>query len=584
MKNIRNSSRNNKSKLSFWQRLDQNLVLYLVGFLLIFIPLYPKIPFFDLLEGYIVRLRLEDLLVAFAFFIWFIQLLRRKVVFPRNAFTFFLFSYLVVGFLSAIDAIFILHTVPLQRQHVFKLFLHYFRRLEYFSLYFLAYAAIRSTRDIFRLLTVSTITLLGTIIYGFGQKYLYWPAFSTMNREFSKGMRLYLTAHSRVMSTFAGHYDFAAYLMMALTFLVPAFWLIKNRWLKVAFGLLAFLTYWSLILTASRASWLGYMVGITAAALILAFNRGWFCALRRWLAVVFFSILVMFTLGDLSDRFLQLINDPSTLSRFLPYSTGQIEAEIYRVRDFTAKIHAFKNKLLTPFKPEPPADSISTDELARIAAKSDQPPKPSKEAAKQASLPPDITPEEEAKQVSLPPDVTPEEEAIRQKAASQSATATSSAKTKAGGGYSPNALKYGLSIAIRLDALWPRAIAGFKRNPLLGSGYSTLVKTNPNQFTQAESTDNDYLRMLGETGILGAVTFLALPFLVIYFALQVWRTTTSLGLRIISLGLISATIALLVNATYIDVFESSKVAYTYWFLAAIATQLWRLTHAETQST
>ena len=37
-----------------------------------------------------------------------------------------------------------------------------------------------------------------------------------MNREFSKGMRLYLSEYARVQSTFAGHYDLGAYLVVVL--------------------------------------------------------------------------------------------------------------------------------------------------------------------------------------------------------------------------------------------------------------------------------------------------------------------------------------------------------------------------------
>ena len=77
------------------------------------------------------------------------------------------------------------------------------------------------------------LTAFAVAIYGFGQKYLYWPAFSTMNREFSKGMRLYLTPESRVMSTFGGHYDYGAYLMMTLTLLATAFWLTKKFLVKI---------------------------------------------------------------------------------------------------------------------------------------------------------------------------------------------------------------------------------------------------------------------------------------------------------------------------------------------------------------
>ena len=171
--------------------------------------------------------------------------------------------YLIIGFLSTLSAMFITRTVPLEEYHVFKLYLHYFRRVEYFSLFFIAYSAIRSKRDLKIVLATATLTLLAVLFYGLGQKYLLWPAFSTMNREFSKGIRLYLTANSRVMSTFAGHYDYAAYLMMALSFTVTFFWLVKKWSLKLGLILLFALSYWSLILTASRTSFLGYLAAAT---------------------------------------------------------------------------------------------------------------------------------------------------------------------------------------------------------------------------------------------------------------------------------------------------------------------------------
>ena len=148
-------------------------------------------------------------------------------------------------------------------------------------------------------------------------------------------------------------------------------------------------------------------------------------------------------------------------------------------------------------------------------------------------------------------------------------SATTSATTQTGGDYSPNALKYGLSVAIRLDALWPRAIAAFQQNPLLGTGYSTLVKVEHTEFTQAESTDNDYLRMLGETGILGTIFFLSIPLYLCYFVIKRYRHTNEVMNQVLILATLGSCVGLFVNAIYIDIFESSKVAYTLWLLAAL---------------
>ena len=49
-----------------------------------------------------------------------------------------------------------------------------------------------------------------------------------------------------------------------------------------------------------------------------------------------------------------------------------------------------------------------------------------------------------------------------------------------------------------MNVEWPRAIRALKKNPLLGTGYSSITL----------ATDNDYLRLLGETGVLGFLAFL----------------------------------------------------------------------------
>jgi hypothetical protein len=133
--------------------------------------------------------------------------------------------------------------------------------------------------------------------------------------------------------------------------------------------------------------------------------------------------------------------------------------------------------------------------------------------------------------------------------------------------WSDNAMKYGLSFAIRLDELWPNAIKGFMRNPLLGSGFATLNKKELYQFTEAESTDNNFLRTLGETGLLGLISFYGtiVTLLVILYRNQ--KASKTDELKVINIAFIAASVGLLLNASYIDVFASSKVAFSYWALA-----------------
>jgi len=56
------------------------------------------------------------------------------------------------------------------------------------------------------------------------------------------------------------------------------------------------------------------------------------------------------------------------------------------------------------------------------------------------------------------------------------------------------------SFEIRTKMEWPRAWRAFLRNPFFGSGYSSVDL----------ATDNDFLRLLAEVGILGFLSFLLL--------------------------------------------------------------------------
>ncbi|MFH1899672.1 MAG: hypothetical protein ABIJ83_00150, partial [Patescibacteria group bacterium] len=72
-----NQKTSTKNSLKTW--FDQHGLFALSLFLLIFIPLYPKIPLLEAIPGYLVRVRLEDILVLVTGLIWFTQLLRKRV-------------------------------------------------------------------------------------------------------------------------------------------------------------------------------------------------------------------------------------------------------------------------------------------------------------------------------------------------------------------------------------------------------------------------------------------------------------------------------------------------------------------------
>src|SRR3989338_4082731 len=115
-----------------------------------------------------------------------------------------------------------------------------------------------------------------------------------------------------------------------------------------------------------------------------------------------------------------------------------------------------------------------------------------------------------------------------------------------------------ISCATRLQLEWPRAIGAFLYNPILGTGASSIT----------EATDNDFLRWLGEFGLLGFSIFVFLLASLVRYVNKAARASTG-EMRYIYYAFSFAVLALLVNGLYIDVFEASKVAYNFWLVAGL---------------
>lgn len=578
--NTSSSTSKNSSFLRALRWLDDHILMVLAGFLLAFIPLYPKIPLWSPIEQYIVRVRLEDLFILLTGIVWGIQFLRKKVAW-KSAMLWMILAYAVVGALSTFVAVFVIKTVPLQPLHVGKTLLHYFRYLEYFSLFMIMYSAVRTRRDVKIALGIFAATVLAIVIYGYAQRYFYWPVYSTMNREFSKGIRLYLTKYARVQSTFAGHYDMAAFLVVSLPLLLAIAYKTTSKLASTALHWIFWIGTWLLVLSASRAPFAAF---VGAAAIVLGLSaltqRSWakkitFGLSRGVVFALFLSIVIYYFGDDLRERLAQVVNTQPQL---------KIMVEQANKNRSTLISDATLAKLPTPqqvqdFLPKsnPPDNGKSTDEVAAaiaaasaVASNSDQPPTPVNETPVASVIPVATS------SGQLPGGVyedIPDEEIIT---ATDSTGALVTTVIKKPRVYSKCALEKELSLCIRQETLWPRAIEGFLTNPLTGSGYATLTKEAVDQFTEADSTDNNFLRTLGETGILGFITFYGCVGIVLYYAVRHVNDDDFL-VSAMSIGLLGGSIGLLLNAVYIDVFAASKVAQMYWalsgiFLGFLATQ------------
>jgi len=444
--------------------------------LLLFIPIYPKFPFFNV-SGTYVAVRIEDFVVVFVLLLWFVHQLRLGFPSLKDRVGKFIMLYWLVGGLSLLSAVLITKNISPS----LALF-HFLRRIEYMSLFFVALASIRSVKNLKTYGGVFFLATIGVIIYGLGQKFAQWPVISTMNSEFSKGMLLTLSEWARINSTFAGHYDLAAFMILALTLVVGFFFGLKSKKAKAGLFLIGFAALYILILTASRISFAAYLLAI--AFVMLALRKYW------WVGPVLALSLGMMLLSDeITQRYALTFNiDLSAFSS--KFSRGQ---------QSTGPI------LATPTPEKEP------------------------EVVKGGPVGP--------KTIS-----TPTPTIIKPKIEEEWVPTTELA------------VQY--SSGIRFNVEWPRSLRAFAKNPFLGTGYSSVTL----------ATDNDYLRLLAETGLMGFAAFF-LIFLEIGRRVWVFLKKAKAGLeRALVAGLAGGALGLLANALFIDVFESSKVAFIFWIL------------------
>lgn len=116
---------------------------------------------------------------------------------------------------------------------------------------------------------------------------------------------------------------------------------------------------------------------------------------------------------------------------------------------------------------------------------------------------------------------------------------------------------------IRFNVEWPRAITAYKKNILTGTGLGSITL----------ATDNDYLRLLGESGLFGFITFMAIIAYFIINTAKIFFNKTVSTTKYISIILFGCLVTTLANATFIDVFEASKTAYLFWIMMGIYYQV-----------
>ena len=123
------------------------------------------------------------------------------------------------------------------------------------------------------------------------------------------------------------------------------------------------------------------------------------------------------------------------------------------------------------------------------------------------------------------------------------------------------------STSIRLNVEWPRALRAFKKNPLLGTGYSSITL----------ATDNDFLRLLGEIGILGFLSFILIFSSIFNLARKMISKLFKLNgvEKAFVVSFVGGLIGILLNAIFIDIFEASKFAIIFFLITGLFVSLVR---------
>jgi len=483
--------------------LSHNILFLYTLFLLAFIPLYPKIPLIGVNNTF-VYIRFDDVAIAAGVLLYLVQLVRRKATL-KTPLTLTIIIFWAVGAISTLyGVLFIFPGLINVFPHL--AFLEWLRQIEYLSVFFIAYSAVKDKKHLHWYVGGITTTLLAVVGYGFGQRLLGFPAFLTMNEEFAKGVPLRLSALDRIPSTFAGQYDLAAYLVMIIVLLGSMAIGYKKWYVKTILFISATLGLLLMMMTAQRTSFACYLLAIS---LMLVWQKKKLLIIP----VVVLSIVLLQYFPGLSSRFSQTLTQANVV---VDARTGQPVGIAQETVDKSGKKKTVVNEVQQTGENLPQGSGY----------------------------------------INLPGSGKTTNGLIKKEALNKGG---SQEINVSGNFVIKKVFAYDVSFTTRFQGEWPRAMEAFERNVLLGSGYSSI----------SLATDNNYLRMLGETGLLGFVAFVLIFFVGGIYAYKVLPSIQDKPSKSFVIGTMCAIVGLAFNAVLIDVFVASKDAYILWILVGI---------------
>lgn len=524
---------------------DNSLLLITLG-LIVFIPLYPKLPVLDVRHTW-VYIRAEDFVVLFILLFWGFQAIR-NAVYLRTPLTVPIFFFWIIGIVATTHGVLLIFP-KLTDAHPNVAFLSMLRRIEYMGLFFVAFRAVREKRFLRIVVLVLAATVLTVSIYGLGQKYLGFPAFLTMNEEFAKGIPIQLSQLSRVSSTFSGHYDLAAYLVLTIPILISMAFGLPNMGFRVFLLFVSSLAFVVLFMTVSRISLLALFLAL--GGVVFAQNKKLFLLCLPISVLV--GIFILSASPRILDRFGNTVKEIDVLvdagaGEAIGHSRGV--PNTYFANKQVKQVFSRSVNNIYAYASPSAALVIPYTRLEAEAVLFVEPNAPTGENLPQGTG-----------YINLPlSPVTRKLGHFYFEPIPGVATTSADVFIINGNFLIKKALAYDLSFTTRFQGEWPRALDAFKRNILIGSGYGSV----------GLAVDNSFLRMLGEVGLLGLGAFLTVLGMAAMYIRRVIRDVDSREVRSFLIGIVAGVGGLSVNALFIDVFEASKVAFTLWLLLGIA--------------
>lgn len=541
------------------RQIDENLLKILVTTFIFFIPLFPKFPF-QVVNFTYIAIRLDDFFAVLITFIFVLNIVRGKINLKDLSFKlpFALFwGAVILAFVSGL-------TITKTIDYPFIGLLHALRRVEYMTVFFIGMSTVKSIRDFKLYMYALMASLTMILVYGIGQRMFGFPAVSTMNPEFAKGRVLFLTPEARLSSTFAGHYDLGGYLVFYFPLIFAMMFGAKNwtmsRREKIFVGGVAMFPIVLTIYTLGKTLYDGSFGYIVAKALEDPTNLN--------VILGMFATLIIFVL--MFDKARKLL-----LWLLMIASIGVLVATASRTSSiaFIAAGLAFLVVIkkywyvpvvalimlgFTSFDKDLVSRWLSTIQIKQVIVN---------EKTGEHVMVQKIRPDELPAGTSYLRRKLSDESSLSAKIKNELAIkqATLSGRLAPEDYTTYNAVAADISIATRFQVSWPRAWQAFLRNPLLGTGPSSIT----------ESSDGDYFRWIGETGALGTGTFLAILYLVGMFIFTS-RTKLKPEKHVFVYAVLFGIGGLLINAMLIDIFEASKVAYMFWLTLGLFVGLLKL--------